>query len=204
MIFYQMNSYMERVIMTRATAQHSAVRQATGPIAQSQEDASLLETERALTGFEWTLWRLSAAFIRWQGECLSVLAGRPLGGHDTALLHVVAYQDRSKGLSEIAKLLGRTDLANIQYAIRKLNRLRLIERVAGLSRKDTLYRVTPTGADLTRAYRALRRELLVAMADGTEADFRGLDRRLIRLTELYESATRQAVQRQMAGVSKAD
>src|SRR5215213_6207261 len=108
--------------MPRAQARHPSVRRT---LAETRADASLLATERALTGVEWTLWRLSAAFVRWQGECLSVLAGRPLGGHDTALLHVVAYRDRPKGLSEIAKLLGRTDVANIQYAIRKLNRLGL-------------------------------------------------------------------------------
>jgi predicted MarR family transcription regulator len=182
-----------------ARARHSATGQG-----RTVEGASLGETERVVTGFEWTLWRLSAAFIRWQGECLSVLAGKPLGGHDTALLHVVAYQDRPKGLSEIAKLLGRTDLANIQYAIRKLNRLGLIGRVAGLSRKDTLYEVTPAGADLTRDYRALRRELLISLAGGVEADFPDLDRRLIRMTELYESAIRQTVQRQVATTSGAD
>lgn len=190
--------------MARAGVQRLPSKSAGEGIAGRAGDDPLHGVERALTGFEWGLWRLSAAFIRWQGECLSALAGRPLGGHDTALLHVVAYQGRAKGLAEIAKLLGRADLANIQYAIRKLNRLALIERVPGLSRKDTLYRVTPAGADLTRAYRALRRELLVATAGIGEADFADLEQRLARLTGLYEDATRKAVQRQVSHASAAD
>jgi predicted MarR family transcription regulator len=111
---------------------------------------------------------------------MSAVAGRPIGGHDTALLHVVAYQDRPKGLSEIARLLGRTDIANIQYAIRKLARLGLIAPLAGRSRKDTLYEATPAGDALISGYRALRRELLVSLAEMADADFPDLDRRLVR------------------------
>lgn len=155
--------------------------------------------ERALTGVEWSLWRLSAAFIRWQGECMSAVAGRPIGGHDTALLHVVAYQDRPKGLSEIARLLGRSDIANIQYAIRKLARLGLIAPLAGRSRKDTLYQATAAGDALIHAYRALRRELLVSLAETADSDFPDLDRRLVRLAGLYDGAAREAIERQLGG-----
>lgn len=160
--------------------------------------------ERALTGVEWSLWRLSAAFIRWQGECMSAVAGRPIGGHDTALLHVVAYQDRPKGLSEIARLLGRTDIANVQYALRKLNRLHLIAPLAGRSRKDTLYRATAEGAALIEGYRALRRELLVALAGSEEAELADLDQHLVRLTKLYDGASRSAVQRQLGATGNGD
>lgn len=158
----------------------------------------LLPVEKALNGLEWSLWRLSAAFVRWQGECMSAVSGRPIGGHDTALLHVVGYQERPKGLSEIARLLGRSDTANIQYAIRKLVRLGLIAPLAGRSRKDAAYRVTPEGEVLIREYRTLRRELLVALADATEDDLAGLDARLVRLAGLYDGAAREAVQRRIA------
>ena len=153
--------------------------------------------ERALTGLEWSLWRLSAAFIRWQGECMSSVSGRPIGGQDTALLHVVAYQERPKGLSEIARLLGRSDTANIQYAIRKLVRLSLIAPLSGRSRKDAAYRVTESGEALIRGYRSLRKELLVSLAAATEDDLAGLDARLVRLAGLYDGAARAAVQRQI-------
>lgn len=167
--------------------------------APAQRVDPLRAAERALTGVEWSLWRLSAAFIRWQGECMSAVAGRPIGGHDTALLHVVAYQDRPKGLSEIARLLGRSDIANIQYAIRKLARLGLIAPLAGRSRKDTLYEATAAGGALISGYRALRRELLVSLAETADADFPDLDRRLVRLAGLYDGAAREAIERQLGG-----
>lgn len=164
----------------------------------------LLGAERALTTLEWSLWRLSAAFIRWQGECMSAVAGRPIGGHDTALLHVVAYQERAKGLSEIARLLGRSDTANIQYAVRKLVRLGLIAPLPGRSRKDAAYAVTAEGEALIRGYRALRRELLVAAAGTAEDDLPALDARLVALTGLYDGAARAAVQRQIGAGADGD
>ena len=164
----------------------------------------LSRAERGLTGVVWSLWRLSAAFIRWQGECMTAVAGRPVGGHDTALLHVVAYQDRPKGLSEVARLLGRTDTANVQYALRKLNRLGLIAPLAGRSRKDTVYRVTAAGEALVQGYRALRRDLLIALGGVEEADLPDLDRRLVGLTDLYDGAARAAVQRQLGATGGSD
>ena len=97
--------------------------------------------EAALTEFEWSLWRISAAFVRWQSECASELAGSGLSGLDTAVLHTIRYRNKPKGLAEISRLLGRDDTANIQYAIKKLQALQLIERVKGRSRKDTLSRL---------------------------------------------------------------
>ena len=181
-----------------------ALRARPAAAAPAREADPLRQPERALTGVEWSLWRLSAAFIRWQGECMTAVAGRPIGGHDTALLHVVAHQDRPKGLSEIARLLGRTDTANIQYAIRKLVRLGLIAPLAGRSRKDTLYRATAEGEVLMRGYRALRRDLLVALAGSAEVDLPDLDRRLVRLAALYEGAAGAAVQRQIGAAGTDD
>jgi predicted MarR family transcription regulator len=149
--------------------------------------------EQSLTSLEWALWRLSAAFIRWQGDCLSAIVGSQLSGHDTALLHVIAYHDKAKGLSEIGRLLGRDDFANVQYAIRKLLTAGLIERVDGRSRKDTIYRASDAGLELIRRYRLLRRDLLVGpLEQGGEVDkaFGELATRLDDLTAFYETATR--------------
>jgi len=179
-------------------------RRAPARQAEAAPADALLPAEKALTGLEWSLWRLSAAFIRWQGACMTAVAGRPIGGQDTALLHVVAFRERAKGLSEIARLLGRTDTANIQYAIRKLVRLGLIAPLAGRSRKDTLYRVTPEGEVLIAGYRALRRDLLVVLAEAAEADLPGLDARLLRLAGLYDGAARAAVERQIGAGADGD
>jgi predicted MarR family transcription regulator len=158
--------------------------------------------EAALTGFEWSLWRLSAAFIRWQGECLTAVAGAALTGQDAALLHVVAHQGKAKGLSEIGRLLGRDDVANVQYAIKRLLGLGLIERVEGRSRRETIYRVAAAGAVLVRRYGQLRRRLLVRLLGqiaGAPADIGRLGERLDLLTALYDTASRGALSAEGGG-----
>ncbi len=153
------------------------------------------QIERALTGFEWSLWRLSSAFVRWQGECMTAVSDKPLNGHETALLHVIAHQKKAKGLSEIGRQLGRDDIANVQYAIRKLLKLGLIERVEGRSRKETIYRVSARAVTLTQRYRTLRQKLLISLlsqvksADGT---LQQLARHSDVITAFYDNATKRA------------
>ncbi|MCY1667517.1 winged helix DNA-binding protein [Rhizobium sp. SL86] len=151
--------------------------------------------EMALTDFEWSLWRVSSAFLRWQSECASVLAGATLSGHDTAVLHTIKYRDRPKGLSEISRLLGRDDTANVQYAIKKLLVLKLIERVSGRSRKETIYTLSQKGLQLTKEYRRLRKELLVTSV-GKLKDVEGALKASAEMLELlssfYDTASRRA------------
>lgn len=150
-------------------------------------------SEAALTEFEWSLWRISAAFLRWQSECSSELAGSSLSGLDTAVLHTIRYRNKPKGLAEISRLLGRDDTANIQYAIKKLQGLQLIERVKGRSRKDTLYVPTRKGNKLTQDYRALRRHLLVSLIEKMDHAEKGLGEStemLELLTSFYDTAAR--------------
>ncbi len=150
-------------------------------------------SEAALTEFEWSLWRISAAFVRWQSECSSELAGSSLSGLDTAVLHTIRYRNKPKGLAEISRLLGRDDTANIQYAIKKLQGLQLIERVKGRSRKDTLYVPTRKGNKLTQDYRALRRHLLISLIQKMDHAEKGLGdatEMLELLTSFYDTAAR--------------
>lgn len=156
-------------------------------------DTTVEMSEAALTEFEWSLWRISAAFLRWQSESSSELAGAGLSGLDTAILHTIRYRNKPKGLGEISRLLGRDDTANIQYAIKKLQTLQLIERVKGRSRKDTLYTPTRKGTKLTQDYRALRRQLLVSLIQKMDHAEQGLGEAtemLELLTSFYDTAAR--------------
>lgn len=151
--------------------------------------------EAVLTDFEWALWRVSSAFLRWQSDCASGLAGTALSGHETAILHTIKYLDRPKGLSEISRLLGRDDTANVQYAIKKLLALKLIERVSGRSRKETIYTVSTKGMALTQDYRRLRRELLVssiAKLKDAEGGLKASTEMLELLCSFYDTASRRA------------
>ncbi len=156
-------------------------------------DTTVEMSEAALTEFEWSLWRISAAFLRWQAECSSELAGAGLSGLDTAILHTIRYRNKPKGLGEISRLLGRDDTANIQYAIKKLQTLQLIERVKGRSRKDTLYTPTRKGTKLAQDYRALRRHLLISLIQKMDHAEQGLGdatEMLELLTSFYDTAAR--------------
>ncbi len=158
-------------------------------------DADGAAKELALTDFEWSLWRVSSAFLRWQSECASALAGATLSGHDTAVLHTIKYRDRPKGLSEISRLLGRDDTANVQYAIKKLLALKLIERVSGRSRKETIYTLSQKGLKLTKDYRRLRKELLVTAVgklQDVEGGLKASAEMLELLCSFYDTASRRA------------
>src|SRR6202795_4074092 len=94
------------------------------------------ETERRLSDFEFGLERLAQAYYRLKAACLAAVCDVPLTGDDVAVLNVVRMGDEPKRLSEIAQLLNRVDVPNLQYATRKLVRAGLIETEGG-DRKST-------------------------------------------------------------------
>src|ERR1700742_2908451 len=129
---------------------------------------SRTETERLLTDFEFRLERLAQAYYRWKAACLAAVCDVPLTGDDVAVLNVVRMGDEPKRLSEIAQLLNRVDVPNLQYAMRKLVRAGLIETEGSSSRKETRYRATATGHAVTEAYAALRAATLPPMLEALD------------------------------------
>ena len=127
------------------------------------------EEEAQLTGFEASLERVVHAYHRWKSECLAAVSDETFSGNDTAVLNVIRMRDRPKGLSEIGRLLNRQDTANIQYTIRKLLKAGLVEKASAASRKDTSYRATKLGRDVTDAYAELRADLLITLARSRSA-----------------------------------
>lgn len=127
--------------------------------------------EIALSEFEFSIFRVSAAFERWQSDCLACCHAGPFSGTDTAMLHVIRMHDRPKSISEVGRLLKRDDQANLQYGIRKLLKAGLIEKsTQATSKKDVTYRVTAHGQEVTERYAQFRRELLVSMAQSVPID----------------------------------
>ena len=127
------------------------------------------ETERRLSDFEFGLERLAQAYYRWKAACLAAVCDVPLTGDDVAVLNVVRMGDEPKRLSEIAQLLNRVDVPNLQYATRKLVRTGLIETEGSSSRKETRYRATATGRSVTEAYAALRAATLPPMLEALDS-----------------------------------
>jgi predicted MarR family transcription regulator len=156
------------------------------------------ETERRLSDFEFGLERLAQAYYRWKAACLAAVCDVPLTGDDVAVLNVVRMGDEPKRLSEIAQLLNRVDVPNLQYATRKLVRSGLIETEGSSSRKETRYRATATGRSVTEAYAALRAATLPPMLealDGWAAKTETTSVHLDLISSLYAQAAQVAITR---------
>ncbi len=147
-----------------------------------------------VTEFEFAVWRFSAAFVRWQGDCMSCATASGLSGQDAAILHVIRMRDTPKSLSEIARLLNRDDAANIQYSLKKLLTAGLIGKAVSASKKQTSYTVSPAGAAVTAAYSEHRRTMLLSMIGQLHepGDITQATRTLNLLIGVYDQASRVA------------
>jgi len=121
-----------------------------------------------VTEIEFAMFRAFAAFSRWMDDLALCSFDGEAGcnGIDFAVLNVIRMHDRPKALSDIARLLNRDDLSNMQYTLRKLIKARLVDKVGGQSqKKGVTYRVTERGAAATDRYAHFRRELLIPMTE---------------------------------------
>lgn len=147
--------------------------------------------EARLASFEFSLEHLAQAYYRWKAACLDAVSDAPLSGEDVAVLNIIRMRDEPKRLSEIGRLLNRTDVANLQYALRKLAKAGLIESAGSTSRKDTRYRVTEAGHRATSAYARVRADVLLPLMEvlGKKLeDLAKTERSLDLLASLYGQA----------------
>jgi predicted MarR family transcription regulator len=156
------------------------------------------EYERSVTRLELALFNIFESVERWEKECTAaVQPGLSITGGDSSLLHVIRMHDRPKGVSELAQFLNRDDLANIQYSIRKLQKLDLIQKSQGTgSRKDVTYEVTEYGRVVTDKYAEIRRKLLMSIYEKAGFDPEKIDEIgdwIVLLVGMYESASRAAM-----------
>lgn len=130
----------------------------------SAPDAASPETlyETRLAEFEYAIWHVSAAFTRWRRDCLAAVCDLNLTNTEASILHAFHMTGAPKGLMEVSRLLHRDDIANLQYGLKKLTKLGLIER-QGRSRKTTVYAISAEGSALVEAYLARRREVLLRL-----------------------------------------
>jgi predicted MarR family transcription regulator len=179
----------------RAAARASAPRgtadrapwSAVGHLSGTEEEARLANIELAVE-------RMMHSYHRWKAACLETVVPLQLTGDDITILNIVRVDQRPKRLTEVAGILNRTDTSNLQYAMRKLIKAGLIEKVNGDSRRDTAYRATERGVDITNRYAEARRRLLVGRLDRTitDGDLQGARDLIQALTGCYEAATSEA------------
>lgn len=147
--------------------------------------------EVALTELEFALFRISEAFERWQSDCLACCADGNLSGTDNALLHMIRMHDRPKSISDLARLLNRDDLSNLQYSLRKLNKAGLVEKAQSDSKKGATYRVTLQGTKVTDLYAQYRKELLLTLTrsiEGFEGRIESVSHSINLMVGMYDQA----------------
>lgn len=147
--------------------------------------------EEAMTAFEFALLQVEGAFERFAVQALRIAGDVDLAFNEVVALHVVRMQERAKDTATIAQLTNREDLPNLQYNLRKLVSLGLLERTK--SGTSSVFRVTEAGREISDRYAALRRELLTAnlaeLSDVT-TKMRHAVRTMHILTGLYAAASR--------------
>lgn len=152
------------------------------------------DAEVDTTELEFAVMRTFESFGRWQSECLAGCIDFAASGPENALLHVIRMNDRPKSVKELARLMNRDDIPNIQYSLRKLIKAKLVER-SGSARSGVSYSVTPLGHEVTEKYAAIRQALLISAIENVP-DFADrladATRTLNLLAGIYEEISRVA------------
>jgi predicted MarR family transcription regulator len=123
------------------------------------------DNEIQLAELEYSLYRVYAAFDRWQSECVAAVANKPLNSTENTVLHVIRMKDRPKTISEVGRLLNRDDIPNLQYAIRKLLSAGLIEKNVDNKKKGLSYKTTCLGVSVSDRYAELRASQLMPLLE---------------------------------------
>lgn len=167
-----------------------------GKILDKQWHLATNPHEVALTELEFSLFRITQAFERWQSDCIASCCNANLSGTDSALLNMIRMHDRAKSISELARLLNRDDLSNLQYSLRKLMKVGLTEKAKDDSKKGVTYRVTELGTTITDKYAEHRKELLLGLTasiSNFEGKMDGATKALNLMVGMYDQAACVAV-----------
>lgn len=133
------------------------------------------------------------AFSRWIMRCMAAAGEPDLASNDILVLHHVHHRGRGKKLADICFTLNYADTHVINYALKKLSGLGLVqgEKLG----KEVYYGTTEQGAALIERFRGVRGRCLLAGIDGdlADGDFHSeVARRLRLLSGLYDQAARAA------------
>jgi len=119
-----------------------------------------------------------------------------LSGADCVILHAIRIANRPKSIRELQLYTNRSDVANIQYSVKKLAAAGLIERARGkkgAAGQGSAYSLTARGRAVTDDYVRARKELIAMIPQGREkviADAKTSTRLLLQMTGLYDHVSR--------------
>jgi predicted MarR family transcription regulator len=115
----------------------------------------------ALVRLELGLMRIHEAFSSWALELQKHVSGYQMSFQEAALLHCVRLRGGTTTIAEMLIFLHRHDLAAVNYSLRKLEQLGLIERKRGPYRREVAYAITEHGREITDVYSRFRQRVLV-------------------------------------------
>ena len=174
-----------------ASALPSTPAPAPPPIVSS---AHLVSPQSAqLSEFEFGLIVAGNAFHRWILHCMSAAGLKDLTPLDVLVLHHVTHRARDKRLADICFIMNVEDTHVINYALKKLQGLRVVE--SKKSGKEVTYACTAEGQAYVDRYRAVRETCLINALKADESlnrDIGELARLLRVLSGMYDQAARAA------------
>lgn len=139
------------------------------------------------TEFEWSLLRFHESFQRYCLQIGSAAGLNNLTYQELSILHVIRMQERPKPAAIIARLLNRDDIPNIQYSLRKLISLKLIEKVKDTNSNSKIhsYSMSKGGRKKVNRYAELREALLTTPT----SSIKDIDEKLTEATRLISLMT---------------
>ncbi|KRE02169.1 transcriptional regulator [Bosea sp. Root381] len=147
----------------------------------------------ALSEFEFAMTMTVHAFQRWMVRCMAAAGVPDLSPLDVLVLHNVNHRSKPKRLADICLVLNIEDTHLVNYALKKLERLKLLK--SGRKGKEKTVSVTPAGEDACRRYAQIREQLLVRSVLGTGIDPKRLSEIAAAMRSLsgqYDQAARAA------------
>lgn len=143
--------------------------------------------------FEYGLIIAYNAFTRWMTRCMAAAGLPELSPLEILVLHNTNHRDREKRLSDICFLLNIEDTHTVNYALRKLLKLGLLQ--SEKRGKEVFYGPTEEGRALCTRYRTLREQCLLQALPRTGMDgpaLREVAATLRAMSGQYDQASRAA------------
>lgn len=153
--------------------------------------AHLAEQGAELSELEFGLIVAGNAFQRWVTRCMAAAGVPDLAHLDVLVLHTVNHRARDKRLADICFVLNIDDQHLVSYALKKLEKLGLVERAR--KGKEVLYASSEAGRAACTRYREVRERCLIeALAVTNNRELSEAARLLRALSGLYDQAARAA------------
>jgi len=129
------------------------------------------EEAAELSELEFGLITAGNAFNRWIVRCMAAAGWPELSATDVLVLHSVNHRERAKRQGDICFVLNIEDTHTVTYALKKLQRLGLVE--GERQGKETFWRASAEGLKACQRYRELRETCLLEVFQAFAGGRRG-------------------------------